>query len=685
MRTQIFIENNEADISEDLSTLLTFELDNVKDFSSRSTSWSKTVVLPGTARNNKLFGHIFQIGQSNVFNENLDNIGYNFNASKAADCLIFQDQVQTFKGVLRLMQINLVKGRIEYEAAVFGELAGLNVSLSGGLLEDLDFSAYDHIYNETNIVNSWDNVSGVGYYYPLIDHGTYSITKDDWDIRTFRPALYAKEYIDKMFAAANYRYSCDLFNTARFKGLIIPYNRKTLTTISGVSLSVSYSGVGQQYTDPSTGQLVTFPTQTVLGDFTTGDDANFTYGGTATLSGTIVVNLQGTIDYNYVANNVRIDVNVNGGSVYFKNYFFDEILSPESFNITLELPVAINAGDVIHVILTSADTGQFYNLTITAATLIFNTDSTTPVTVAPGDTVKMNDTIPKNIRQIDFLVSIVKLFNLYVYESMFDSRLIYITPYVDFYSTDSADSVDWTYKLNRDKPIKVRPMSELTSKKYDFKYKPDSDYYNDLYRKRYGQGYGDYTFDSQFEFAQQSNSLELIFSATVLVGYLGQDKIYSTIFKQSNNNEETIDYNIRILQAKKITGVTSWDIKDGASVLVSLTKYGYAGHFNDPDAPSDDLNFGVLRELFFTLATGNLTVTQFNVYWSAYMAEITDKDSKLVSAFFKLTALDILNLDFKKKIFIDGNLFRLNSIKDYNMSTPTDCEVELLKVNYLIY
>jgi len=124
---------------------------------------------------------------------------------------------------------------------------------------------------------------------------------------------------------------------------------------------------------------------------------------------------------------------------------------------------------------------------------------------------------------------------------------------------------------------------------------------------------------------------------------------------------------------------------DDVTVLTSLTKYGYAGHLNDPDAPSNDLNFGVLAELFFTLVSGDLTVTQFNVYWSAYMAEITDKDSKLLEAFFYLTNLDIMNLDFSKKIFIDSVLFRLNKIKDFNVSNPTDCEIELLKVNFLVY
>jgi len=693
MTTEIYIENYRLDISNDISTLLTFGLDDLKDFSARSTTWSKTIVLPGTSNNNKLFGHIFQIGQSNQYISTVDNVGYNYNASKSADCIIFQDQVQTFTGVLRLMQINISNGRVEYEVAVFGKLSGLNVSLSGGLLEELDFSAYDEIFNTTNIIASWDNPGGSGLYYPLIDYGQYSALKDNWDVRTFRPALYVKEYIDKMFTAAGFRYSSAIFETPRFKSFIVPHNQKELTKISGTSLDVSYSGAGQELDDPDTYLGITTPTHTTLGAFTTSDNITYTYGGAVQITGTITVRLIGTIFYtqdNPTQFNVGLGLDtVQGGTnVNDAHYFSDTALATVPFDITLTVAGAFNTGDTLAIsefANLSAVNPEDWALIVTSASILFTTGSLVPVLISPGDGLIINDLIPKNIRQIDFLVSIVKLFNLYVYEDRFDPTLIYIKPYIDFYTTDSSDAIDWSYKLNRDKVLQVKPMSEINAKKYNFKYRPDSDYYNELYRKRYGQGYGDYIFDSQFEFAEQEKSFEIIFSATPLVGYVGEDKVVSTIFKQSNGVEEHVDSNIRILQSKKITGVTSWDMLDNLSILTSVTNYGYAGHFDDPDAPANDLNFGALRELFFVLSAGNLSNTQFNVYWSSYMAEITDKDSKLLSGFFYLTTKDIFDLDFSKFIYLDGVLFRLSKIEDYNITTISECKVELLKVNYLIY
>jgi hypothetical protein len=97
------------------------------------------------------------------------------------------------------------------------------------------------------------------------------------------------------------------------------------------------------------------------------------------------------------------------------------------------------------------------------------------------------------------------------------------------------------------------------------------------------------------------------------------------------------------------------------------------------------LNFGAVNELFFTLAGGSLQVNQFNVYWSPYMAEITDKDSKMLSGKFYLTPVDINQLDFSKYIYLDGVLWRLMKIEDYNASKPDTCKVELLKVVNTVY
>ncbi len=686
MRTEIWMVKRRLDISADISALLTFAIDDIKDFSARSTTWSKTIVLPGTSNNNQLFGHIFQIGQSNEYGSGIDNVGYNFNASKSAECIIFQDHIQTFKGVLRLLQINITNGRIEYEVSVFGELTSLSIALSSSFLENLDFSEYNHIYGGITIQSSWDSINGTGYYYPLIDYGSYSTDKHNWNIRTFRPALYVREYIDKMFTTAGFRWGSDLFDTDRFKSLIIPHNRKELTVLDTDLFSAEITAANH-YVIAATTTSITFEFDSTTG---TGFTSNvgktvFTYASAISANVILKFRFKGTRTLNAV--NAKIELWKNGSEIVYSSSII-----PTTFDLSATVIVPLQAGDTLEWKMTRDSITLFFAASADLQVQEFTAETQTPVTVpiSTGDTVVMNDCIPKNVRQVDFLVSVVKLFNLYVYEDKFDTRLIYLTPYIDYYDQGTSNSIDWTYKLNRAKPIKIKPMAELNAKIYNYKFKSDNDYYNEIYRKRYGQGYGDYTFDTQFEFAQQQKEFEIIFSATPLVGYQGEDKVYPTIFKRTGSDiapvEETIDSNIRILQAKKITGVAIYGIQDEvASIDYFVSKYGYAGHLNDPDAPTNDINFGVVRELFFTLVTGDLTKTQFNVYWSTYMAEITDKDSKLMIANFYLTPKDILELDFSRYVIIDGVTFRINSIKDYNASKPSDCVVELIKVNHTTY
>jgi hypothetical protein len=75
MRTEIYIENQRLDLYKDISAEFTYNIDDVKDFSSRNTNFSKTIVIPGNATNNKLFGHIFEFGSSNFYNPSADNVG----------------------------------------------------------------------------------------------------------------------------------------------------------------------------------------------------------------------------------------------------------------------------------------------------------------------------------------------------------------------------------------------------------------------------------------------------------------------------------------------------------------------------------------------------------------------------------------------------------------------------------
>lgn len=684
MTSEIFIENKQVDISEGLSNLLTYAIDDIKDIGSRNTTFSKTIILPGTARNNALFGHIFDVTVMNTYDAALPNEGYNFNASKQASVVIFQNHIQVVKGIVRVLKIVINSGIPEYEVAVFGELGGLVYAMGNKKIEELDFSVYDHLWNVSGITASWNVSGGTGYFYPLIDYGLVSSDKIDWDIRALRPALFVKEYIEKIFESAEYDFQCDLMNTERFRRLVIPNNQKSLQTITdrlvqGVDVSTKTIIL-----NPATPEAVIPQAIRTVSGFTYSAGV-YTYTGTDTKTFRITGVVNG--DYYSTIESVQISIKKNGAHFFAIVPFLPPTFGTVDTGYTVAIPdtyITLSTGDTVELSAKVANNVGSYRLRTTFVRFeIFNP---VPIFVdlSPGGTITINDTIPRNILQRDFLSSILRLFNLYVYEDKLKDKFLYMTPYVDLYNVSGV--VGWTYKMDRARQIEITPMSEINERYYNFKFKQDNDYYNELYRKRYNQGYGDYIFDSEFFFTSGVGDVEVIFAPSILVGYGGLDKFAPAMYKKPSGVEEKTETVIRILQTKKITGVASWSIKDGVSVLASgLTYYGYGGNYDDPDAPANDIHFGVPSELFFTLLSGAINVTQFNVYWSAYMAEITDKDSKLLTAWFKLTNSDIYNLDFGKFIYVDGSYFRLNKIIDWNASEPDVCKCELLKVIYPTY
>jgi hypothetical protein len=178
MSARLFVEGIEADTLGDIDVDFTYSVADVTDIERRNTSYSKTITLPSTSKNQNLFGNIFDISVSNdIYPEDV-NIGQNFNPAKQAQAQIFLDNVKIFDGVLRMIKINNLAGDITYEVNMFGRLRDILHELGDKTLADLDFSDYNHTWNRTSIENSWNRIEWVdgadNYVYPLVDYG-YSV------------------------------------------------------------------------------------------------------------------------------------------------------------------------------------------------------------------------------------------------------------------------------------------------------------------------------------------------------------------------------------------------------------------------------------------------------------------------------------------------------------------------------
>lgn len=781
--TRLFIENNELDIQQDFSQQLTFAVDDLNNLDSKSTSFSKTIILPATANNNRLLGNIFEFSNSNFTDDSQSNVLYNFNASKSAKARIEVNGIPVMKGVIRLLEIVIDGNNIDYEVALFGELGGFVSKIGAKRLtdndngvDDLDFSNYDHTYNITNILSTWDNVVtynitssttftaatkkikvsgvilnfeigatfsitgtasnnntftitdifiqpinflgiryteitvaenvvnetdstftinynrllGIGYIYPLIDYGNCSydipitnptyLSKKDYQFKAFRPAFFVREIVSKIIQDAGYTYSSNFFNTNFFRRLIVPNNYKSLSRKDSVNY-VSGSTITNQVVNPSTANQknVLFNSPTLA--------ANISYNSTTgsfQYTGTNPITIKITINLNYTFSRTA-----GSGFIYF-NTTSGQVCQIQAnvgtYNATSTGIITLNQNDnfsLVFAINYNPFAGSASLQINSGASIIIENEGAENIPYQLGDTIKMNDLLPKNVLQKDFFTSILKMFNLMVTEDKYIDKHLIIEPNVDFYNTNSSTYLDWSDKIDRKQPIKIKPMSEVSARYYTLKYKDDTDYYNDKYKKQYNETYGTRTYDNQLEFAKDTETTDVIFAPTPLVGYANRDKIVSSIFKLNNNVEDSVESVIRILQVKVITGVDSWKILNDTSILSTQTRYCYAGHFDDPDVPNADLNFGIPKELYFSLVSGALSNNLFNTYYSSYIAEITDKDSRLVTCKIKFKESDIFNLDFGRFVFVDGVLYRLIKIVDY--ADNNICEVQLLRVIYTTY
>ena len=291
-----------------------------------------------------------------------------------------------------------------------------------------------------------------------------------------------------------------------------------------------------------------------------------------------------------------------------------------------------------------------------------------PSNLIEGNPIAMNQLIPEEIKQKEFVKGIINMHNLYIQPDRENPKLLDIEPRDDFYTTDV---VDWSAKLDTSNEILIEPLGALKFRDFEFSYKSDKDYYNELYEDTHNEVYGYRRVILENEFLRGTKKIEVIFSPTPLVGDIDQDRIYSEIFKtDSANNKVEVDFNIRILYYGGLKATAqSWEHTSRTLASVTRTDYPYAGHLDDPINPTIDLNFGLTKEVYYNgdFATVNGTIAGLvNKYYYNYIEEISNENSKIVTAYFNLNAQDINELTFKKQYFFNNSYYRLQQVVDYS-------------------
>ncbi len=185
------------DLYESETIDLTKSITDIVDPEQRRSDYTRTIKVPGTSNNNKVFSFIFDLSRYTI---NTTETQYNpdFNVALKTSAILYRNGLVQIKGFIQLT--NIVKrpdGAVDYEIVLFGEVANLFKDMGEKKLRELDLSAYDHSLTVANVDTTAHTFSD-GYIYPIIDTGLARF-ESQYFIDQMSPAVYLKTLVDKIF------------------------------------------------------------------------------------------------------------------------------------------------------------------------------------------------------------------------------------------------------------------------------------------------------------------------------------------------------------------------------------------------------------------------------------------------------------------------------------------------------
>lgn len=709
----------------DIPVNVIFQISDVQRPDKRKGSYSKTITLPGNQSNNILFENIFEANISlQTFNPHLKTTAK-----------YYVDELTMFRGHAQLLKVNVdeTTKKVTYEIVLLGEILTLFTDIAQRYLTDLDFSAYDHDLSYAQISGSWGS-SGSGFVYPMIDWGTNNSNLSVMKPTDFRACLFVREYWDKIFTDAGYTWTSNFLDGSIFSKLIIPSTTAPALTQSDLDDNrfLAVANGSETHTVTANPILTAGPPHTVqVGDGTlfnvnfqseTYDQgANFATP-TFTVPVTAKYNVTAKLGLNFVVTRNAVDVSANitglvsGLHVIVYNtttssvaglYDYDianaSFAASNSNNVAVSLNgIQLTATHQYKIVIRYQAIKFQYTATPVGATWAFESTilsgsnfaiELASKAVYEGATVPGNSLVPVGIKQTDFLASVIRMFNLYVMVDPDNSTNYIIEPRngtsSNFYSTTNI--VDWTQKHDDNSITEVIPLGELDAKDYRFTYKNDGDYYNKLHtdsRKNLDgspQVYGTHEESITNDFLKNLNITDVIFAPTPYTINTTSDIVAPAILKKENNIVSESPSAIRILYyggSISVTGL-SWNfVYNNGANTVTYNTFPAAGHTDNPYAPTIDINWGLPTKLYYTYpnlywTTNNLV----NTYYSVYLNQISDKNSKVVITDFFLTPIDIKNFDFRKPVFWKDAYYIVEKL-DFNPLARVVTRVTLLKLTH---
>ena len=292
-----------------------------------------------------------------------------------------------------------------------------------------------------------------------------------------------------------------------------------------------------------------------------------------------------------------------------------------------------------------------------------------------GDTCLMEFNAP-DMKQIDFITSIQKMFNLAFVPDRTLPNTLRIEPLVEYIG--SGNTLDWTEKLDLSKDITYYPTTDLQKSKFTFTYTEDSDYYNSVYKDN-GRIYGSYEvtendFEVINEFSTGEEKVELAFAPTPSAQVENTDVV---VPKFINAEGQFVQPKPRILYYFADFFVNMYDeVSD--SVIVTAVKC--LNNYSTMNASVGDLDLNFAPEVPLHTIIAPPYNNLYNRWWRNYYRELYDGQARILEGMFALTLNDIFTFQWSDKIWIVDSWWRVLDVEGYVVGEQDMTKVKLIRL-----
>ena len=748
MAGELFINGRLVDIDQDAPFPLTFNISDIKDLTARKGNKSKTITLPGTKNNTALMLSVYTLSATEKISDT-DSAFVDFDPSIKAECQYYQNGLLEFNGVAQLMSCKSMDGVWSFDITLVSDTIDYISRLTKIKVNELGWSEYTHALTYDNQQDTWNGIiqlngspssnqdsqgwTGQGYYYGLIDYGFTRPTPATFGVEHMPPQVFCYDILQKAFDYCGITWSSVFLESQLFKKLLMAYPGGDLPTITqdqadnaGVFTTENNNTGGFIINGTATTfflngfppppNLISFGSQDFydIYDCTVNQDNLFQVQTSSPLlfvssiNGLFTVNYHGQHDITWTS---------SAGSFIFGDYKLKLIIYKNDYQLSSDKIYEgyIQGEATGHSLSINFDYSREFNLLIND-TLTFQLklitdyqvndlltafDGVTTQIVSSGTDldillnkqsltasgpVFLNAFLP-DMTCDQFLKGLVTAFNLYVKPSTADASILEIEPLADFYNA-SGDAIDWTYKLDRSKDLKIEPTINFSAKNYKFNFEQDDDYWNTRYLDDVQEQYGSFLIQSQSQFATSDTEFKLPFSQKLLVRIPEDspssftDLIVPRSFQVKTNEDGTSTMEKKkgkpfIVQLGGLrTG--AWIHRDENGDEHVEIDYPYVGHLDSLDSPTFDFNFGVPDYVFWS--TISYPTNNLYLYHEKFIKELISRFGKQITCSVMLRPSDINSLDFRNLINIDGVVYRLLKVSDYQSGKNVSTNVELIRI-----